>query len=196
MDSRLKRYKSEVDRMIATRTSKKLTMQYIVENYKDQWYRLALSLSREVHDAEDILSDSFIKIYKSLKKYKVNTNFAAWASRIVVNTFIDGYRKRKKLKYRPVEDLEGKNKTPKDERTPVSRLLAKELREKINEAVRMLPPVQRTVLVMHDIQQAKYEDIAKTLSCSNSTLRVHLLLARKKVRDILKPYLENENGKL
>jgi DNA-directed RNA polymerase specialized sigma24 family protein len=82
-------FKTETDRIIKMEADRTVVMKHIVSTYQSVLYSLVLYLAKHEQDAEDILSEAFIKIYGSLHKYSINTNFIAWARRITVNVFLD-----------------------------------------------------------------------------------------------------------
>jgi RNA polymerase sigma-70 factor (ECF subfamily) len=154
--------------------------------HMDSLYYLALKFTRDESKASDLLQESYLKAFKNYKSFKEDTNMKAWLSRILTNTFINDYRKRKKEKfvfsYDDNEDMyynwyEDSIKTSTS--NPEKNYFFKELGEEINKALEELPEDSRIIVLYADFYEFSYKDISETLDIPIGTVMSRLYRARK-----------------
>ena len=147
----------------------------------DALYRVALRLTGDPTQAEDLVQDTMLKAYRSWRQYRPGTNAKGWLLTILRNTFINDYRRRKlepvamdleavepHAIYRAVEDVD-----------PEGTFFSQIVDEKVLEAVDALPPEFREVLVLSDIEGMSYAEIAETLEIPVGTVKSRLFRARR-----------------
>lgn len=132
-----------------------------------------------VSDAEDVLVDAFFKVFDNLDSYKNEGSFAGWIRRIVVNEALMFLRKRKR---RPHTDEITASLAVKDTRYTAEDLLQA---EDILEVLEQLPEGYRTVFNLYVIEGYKHREIADLLGISINTSKSQLILARKRMRELL-----------
>ncbi|NNF36521.1 MAG: RNA polymerase sigma factor [Saprospiraceae bacterium] len=147
--------------------------------YSPVLFSMCLRYARTVEDAEDILSEAFFKIFSKIDSFKGQGSFEGWMKRITVNEALMSLRKKNTLNM-SVELSEVKEPAYVDD--IVSRLSYNEL-IKILEG---LPPGYRTVFNMHVIEGYKHREIAEHLDISINTSKSQLILAKKKMRELIK----------
>ena len=131
-------------------------------------------------DAEDVLQDSFVKIFKHIKSYRQDYSFEGWMRRIVVNTAITHYRKN--LKHSHHQDISEFPATPRDlENFSDPEFTAEELQL----AIAQLPLGYRTVFCMYVIEGFKHNEIAEKLDIDVNTSKSQLSRARKYLQRVL-----------
>ena len=131
-------------------------------------------------DAEDVLQDSFVKIFKHIKSYRQDFSFEGWMRRIVVNTAITHYRRN--LKHRHHQDIDEVHATPRDlENVSDLEFTADEL----ELAIAQLPIGYRTVFCMYVIEGFKHQEIADKLGVDVNTSKSQLSRARKYLQRVL-----------
>lgn len=129
-------------------------------------------------DAEDLTQETFVKVYKNLKKLDPDGNFRSWLYKIATNTTYDHLRKKKK---QPPVLLVGENEWPFETLEPG---LTYDNTEKVadsadlGEALSKLKPIHKTVLLLFYQQDMSYEEIAQMLSLSLNTVKTHLRRAK------------------
>lgn len=147
-------------------------------------YLMAISLrySTDREEAREMVNLGFFKILTNLKKYQLETSFKAWIHKVMVNTLIDEYRKKKVLKehIKYVEDYEAVH-----EDTNVNNALLKMDVEQIHALIVKLPPVSQKVFNMYAIDGFSHKEIAKTLGISEGTSRWHLNFSRQKLQEMI-----------
>ena len=133
------------------------TWEEIVRTHADRVYRLALRLSGNVHDAEDLTQEVFVRVFRSLGSYTPGT-FEGWLHRITVNLFLDAVRRRGRVR------MDG---LPED---AAERLPGREL---------------RAAVVLCDIEGLSYEEIAATLGVKLGTVRSRIHRGRTQLKTAL-----------
>jgi RNA polymerase sigma-70 factor (ECF subfamily) len=157
-------------------------MEAIYRKFSALVYSLAYRYTGDRTAAEDILQDTFVKIFTHLDDVRKEETFPAWLQRIAINTCYSYLRIRKNRGFRtvPLSEVEGKAEEAAGSGREES------LRMPLDEAIRELPRKLRTVFLLHDVQGFKHEEIAQTLGCRAGTSKSQLFKARLKIREFLK----------
>jgi RNA polymerase sigma-70 factor (ECF subfamily) len=174
---------SEKDILRAVARGNKQAYQKIVTRYKSMAYYVALSFVRNVQDALDISQDAFIRAFRKIKKFDQSRAFYPWFYIILKNLCLDHLRKQRRMSEIPIEKI----KMFEDE----SRNL--EVREALWKGIEMLPLVQREVIILKYFHQYSYQEIAEIIQKPMGTVMSSLYYAKKKLREILTPYLGRDS---
>ena len=162
----------------------------LVGQYQHLVYRLAIQITKNLDDANDVLQDTFLKVYDSIHSFRHDSAFETWLYRIVVNLSIDAVnrrnRRRESLFSTVGETTIQQEIDPRQD--PTREAERKELRERVTQAVNSLSLNHRTVVILHELQGLSHPQIADILGCSEGTVRSRLHYARKKLRILLRPY--------
>jgi RNA polymerase sigma-70 factor, ECF subfamily len=150
----------------------------------DALYRVALRLTADPSQAEDLVQDTMLKAYRSWRQYRPGTNAKGWLLTILRNTFINDYRRRK---HEPIAmDLEAAEPhalyRSMQESDPEGTFFSQIVDEKVVEAIDALPTEFREVLVLSDIEGMPYGDIAETLQIPVGTVKSRLFRARQQLQ--------------
>lgn len=172
----------------------------LVKRYEQKLYNFCLRMCREPADAEDIVQETFLNVFKYLKNFRYETKFKNWLYRIAASTCIKRRRKSKFAPERelsldefyPQEESEPANQVPNWALMPLDKLLNNELLDQINQAVFSLPEKYRHVIVLRDIEGFSTAETSQILNLSPTNVKVRLHRARLFLRDKLKGYFENE----
>jgi len=176
-----------------------LTWEGIVRDHSARVYRLALHLTGNPHDAEDLTQDVFVRVFNSLSQYKPGT-FEGWLHRITTNLFLDRVRRRKRIRFDWMGDDDGAVATSdsfdRHERSgqPEDAFEMVHLGPDILEALAELPPEYRAAVVLSDIEGLSYEEIAATLGIKMGTVRSRLSRARARLRETLAHRAPEDGG--
>jgi RNA polymerase sigma-70 factor (ECF subfamily) len=153
----------------------------------DALYRVALRLTADASQAEDLVQDTMLKAYRSWKQYRPGTNAKGWLLTILRNTFINDYRRRK---HEPIAmDLDAVEPHAIDrsiqEVDPEGTFFAQIVDAKVLEAIDSLPHEFREVLVLSDVEGMRYAEIAETLQIPVGTVKSRLFRARRQLQSDL-----------
>jgi len=172
----------------------------LVKRYEQKLYNFSLRMCRDHSDAEDMIQETFLNVFKYLKYFRYETKFKNWLYKVAASTCI---KKRRKSKFAPQKELSLDDFLPGNETEvpsqipdwalmPLDKLLNQELSSTINQEILSLPKKYRLVIVLRDIEGFSTAETAQILSLSPSNVKVRLHRARLYLRDKLKGYFEND----
>ncbi len=140
---------------------------------------ISLRYSSSMEEAEEILNESFLKVFQHLDRYDLNQPFKAWLRTIVVNTAISYYRKNQK--FHGEIGLDNIHEPSLDE-SVIDQISADE----ILALVQQLKPIYRTVFTMHVVDGYQLREIADVLNFNEATVRSHFARARTRLQELIK----------
>jgi RNA polymerase sigma-70 factor (ECF subfamily) len=156
-------------------------------------YRGALFMTKDPAAAEDLIQETFLKAHRFWHRYEPGTNCKAWLFRIMTNTFINRSRKRKVL-HASIDDVDAEiSSSPIHDHngfygTPESSFMSQFFPEHIRQAVESLPESFRIPVVLADLHDFSYKEIAEMVDCPVGTVMSRLFRGRKKLQEILFDY--------
>ena len=151
----------------------------LVAQHGDRVYRLAYRLCGNAHDAEDITQEAFIRVFRSLDRYKPGT-FEGWMHRIVTNLFLDSARRRGRIRVEALpEDAE---RVPGRERSPEQVISEETFDPVLQTALANLSPEFRAAVVLSDIEDLSYEEVGRILGVKMGTVRSRIHRGRAALR--------------
>jgi RNA polymerase sigma factor (sigma-70 family) len=154
----------------------------VVREHGARVYRLAYRLTGNPHDAEDLTQDVFIRVFRSLDGYTPGT-FEGWLHRITTNLFLDRMRRAARIRFEALpEDAE---RLPGRDLSPEAAFMADEFDPDVERALAALPPDFRAAVVLCDLEQLSYEEIAATLNIKLGTVRSRISRGRAMLRAAL-----------
>ena len=146
--------------------------------------------AKDDDDAKDILQNGFIKVFKSIENYKGNGSFEGWIKRIVINTAIDSYR-RKKVKPVVVDsELTDRVGTNMEDEVEDDSIYQKIPIKVVLDSVQKLSPAYRTVFNLYVLEGYNHNEIAEMLEIGVGTSKSNLSKARLNLRKMLKPLVD------
>jgi RNA polymerase sigma-70 factor (ECF subfamily) len=169
----------------------------LVRRYQDKAYRLAWSMVKNESDANDVVQEAFLNMYRKLDTFEGNAKFGSWIYRVVVNAALMKLRKRKRRSEVSIDDDETEFR--EDDyyvmSVPEWRVRADEaaenaeLREKIIEAVDELEPKYETVFLLKEVEGLSLKEIADVLDLTVAAVKSRLHRARLYLRATLERYM-------
>ena len=171
----------------------------LVTRYRTRVFAMIYNMVHNEQDAWDLAQDSFVKAWKSIRSFRGRSSFYTWIYRIVMNVTIDWLRK-KQVKGAGAEfndaiqlrEIEPASRTvPKADPLPHERMERSEIRARIDNAIAQISPEHRAVILMKEIEEMQYHEIAEALGCSIGTVMSRLFYARKKLQNLLRDVYEN-----
>lgn len=184
----------------AARQKKRQALEAMALEHIDALYGTALRLTRNRPDAEDLVQEVYLRAFRFFDHFQMGTNFKAWLFTILRNTFINHYRKNMRrpstITFDKVEFIMSNT----DGRAPASRYVDRydETRyddmfgDPIRAALDRLPEVYRMVVLLADIEEFQYQEIAEIMNCPIGTVMSRLSRARQHLQRYLKDYAYRE----
>lgn len=154
---------------------------YLVSKYLARVVAIAYGVVRNPHDAEDLAQEAFVKAYQGLGRFRVGEPFGPWVYRIVTNAALDVLKHRTKFRH---EELADDRAAPRRDNAELP-AMSGEISRRIDRALNELPEMQRIVARLHLIEEFEHPEIAAMMGVSEGTIRSHLSLARRKLRETL-----------
>lgn len=165
----------------------------IVRRHYDRVLRVAVGMLKNRHEAEDVVQEAFVKVYRRIGDFNGTSAFYTWLYRIVVNLSIDSMRKKNRERRVDIEDEAAREAMASCERLwpglddsdPHSRVERVELAQRLRQAFSRLPDIHRDVIVLREVQGHSYEEIAEALGIKKGTVMSRLFHARKAMQDVI-----------
>ncbi|MDR3746822.1 MAG: sigma-70 family RNA polymerase sigma factor [Acidobacteriota bacterium] len=149
-------------------------------------YNLAHWLTQDRSEAEDLVQETYAKALKGFNSFQPGTNFRAWIFRILRNTFLTSRTGLNAVKTVPVDEAdEPESFTPVTRESPESILLARADHDAIVAALQKLPLPFREIILLCDVEEMSYREIAETLMIPLGTVMSRLARARRSMRQLL-----------
>ncbi len=148
----------------------------------DRLYNFACWLTQDRHEAEDLVQETYAKALKGFSSFQPGTNFRAWIYKILRNAFLTSRTGLKAAATVPL-DLESEEQTlPATKETPESILLQRSDWQLVQQALEQLPVAYREVLLLCEVEEMSYQEIAATLAIPMGTVMSRLSRARRGLR--------------
>lgn len=166
----------------------------LVHNYDARVMKVIYDMINVVEDARDIYQEVFIKVYKSIKKFRFQSEFSTWLFRIAVNACIDFRKQRAKYQYDSLDDYLADNDkywkvvSETESHNPEQQLLNIELNNKIQNSIDQLSSKQRAVFILRHYHGYKLNEIASIMECADGTVKNYLYRATQNLRKSLRLY--------
>ncbi|MFB0515933.1 MAG: RNA polymerase sigma factor [Candidatus Neomarinimicrobiota bacterium] len=171
------------------------TFRELVERCQEPLFQMALQLTGDWDDAEDLSQLVFIKAYNALPHFRGEAKIMSWLYRIMVNTFIDNSRKEQ-ARGRRVGQFSSNEDQPQpepfvtnaNEDSPETQTASRHMQEHINQALEALAPQQRSVFIMRHYHDLSLKEIARILGLSVGTVKSQLFRAIRRLQKELAFY--------
>lgn len=160
----------------------------LVTRHMKRAFSVAYRLLGQREDAEDLVQDAFMAALEKIDTFKAGRSFAPWFYRILVNR---GLNTRKSRSLRRMDALPPE--ISDTSRSPLRDTERSELRERLETVLAMLPPRQKSIVELFELEGFSSLEIAEVLGLSDGTVRWHLHQARAKLREALGPYVRRNN---
>lgn len=151
----------------------------------DQLYNFAHWLAQNREEAEDLVQETYAKALKGFSSFRQGTNFRAWMYRILRNNFLTSRTGLRATKTVPLDDEDDGVLVPSAPGTPESILMERSDQQLVRTALTELPVNFREILLLCEIEEMSYQEIAETLSIPIGTVMSRLSRARQALRQLL-----------
>lgn len=162
--------------------------------YGKQTYNYAYRLTGNEADARDLTQEAFLRVFRAWRSFQPGTSFLSWIYRIVTNLHRDQLRKRKGVFLQELPDDNVAHELPKEtlRHDPITAIHEQQLTSAVESALRQLTPDQRAVVILADVEERSYQEVADILACSIGTVRSRLHRARQQLRKLIPLQREQE----
>ena len=172
----------------------------LVKRYERKLYNFGLRVCWDVRDAEDLVQETFLNVFRYIKDFRHETKFKNWLYKIASSVCI---KKKRKSKFAPERELSLDEFLPKEDSrvptelpdwasAPVDQLLNQELSDTIKQAITSLPEKYRVVIALRDLEGFSTTETAQILNVTASNVKVRLHRARLFLRETLKEYFDHD----
>jgi RNA polymerase sigma-70 factor (ECF subfamily) len=174
----------------------------LVERHQRRAARIAYHYLRDAADADEAVQDAFVKAYTHLGTFREELPFEVWFTRILINGCLDrlkARRRRERWIARPTMDADGVERDPAEHLpsrgpSPEDQLLQEERRRRLQVAMGELPERQRLVFVLSHFEGRTSREVSSMTGLNESTVRVHLFRAIRRLRSLLSPSSVADTG--
>ena len=170
----------------------------LLRRYEGKIFRLAMNITQNREDAEDVLQEAFFKAYEHLDQFQGNSKFYTWVVRIAVNQALMKLRKRKSDRTVSIDEQidTGEDTVVREiaawDPDPEERYSRDELHGILNEAISELAPIYKTVFTLRDVDGLSTEETAEVLDLTVPAVKSRLLRARLQLRDRLTRFFKRK----
>lgn len=166
----------------------------LVHRYDVKIMRLIFNMVNDVEDTRDLYQEVFMKVFKSIKTFRFQSEFYTWLFRIAVNS-CSNYRKRKAYHqyasledYLKEEDGQWRIVITDETRNPEQLMINNELNDQIQKSIDKLSPKQKSVFILKHYHGYKLSEIANILNCAEGTVKNYMFRAVQKMKQSLAEY--------
>ncbi|WP_324313361.1 RNA polymerase sigma factor [Xanthomarina sp.] len=163
----------------------------LVDQYKDLVFTLALRMLKNREEAEEVSQDTFIKIFKSLKKFKGDSKFSTWIYKVTYNTCLDRLKKNKRQQQvDSIDEFTEKHVYTID--NALENMVEAERLQAIQECISLLPSEDGFLVTLYYFEEQSLTEISQIIGITANHVKVKLFRSRQKLARILKDRLEPE----
>lgn len=170
--------------------------EHFVRKYQRRITRVAYRMLRDLGEADCAAQESFLRAYQNLSDFREGSTFETWLTRICINWCKDRLKRRRLVLYfhqAPGDDDEEagpRDVTPHPDPSPERRALAREIRERLRQAMELLSPRQKSIFVLKHFEELSIPEIADITGLDSGTVKSHLFRAAQKIRARLRDFAE------
>ena len=163
----------------------------LVAPFERMMYLTCMKLMGNEQDARDCAQEAMIRAYRAMGTYRNESKLETWLYRIAYNICLDALRRRKRLQAESLEAMSENGFTPEDKgQTPYGALEQKERMEALKQGLDKLPEEMRTVLLLSQVEDMSYDQIAQITDTPVGTIKSRINRARIKLKEILLEHAE------
>jgi len=171
----------ESSAIAAVKSGDRSAYDYLVGRHMKRVMSIAWGVVRNAADAEDLAQEAFVKAFQSIDRFRTGEPFGPWIYRIVTNLSLDVMKHRTKFRD---EELSGDEPASRRDGAELATITG-EMGERIDRAMESLPEMQRVIARLFLVEGFQHPEIAAMTGVSEGTVRSHLSLARKRLREQL-----------
>ncbi|HRG51729.1 MAG TPA: RNA polymerase sigma factor [Bacteroidia bacterium] len=167
----------------------------IVRRYNQRLYRVGMSILNDDAEVEDVMQVAYINAYENLGKFAFKASFSTWLTRILINECLLRLKKRGKTIIMNDTNMENEiqHRQAGENQTPATKVLNTELKTILDDAIRKLPEIYRTVFIMREIENMNVAETQECLAISEVNVKVRLNRAKAMLRELLSNYYKKDD---
>ncbi len=181
---------SDEDLALALKGGNEAAFEEIVRRYQGRVYAVAYRITTNREDALDVTQEALLKVYQKIDSWQPTGGFLPWMLRLTSNQAIDHLRRVKRKRHQELDESAlneyALDNEESGEENTAKAVWAREIAERVDEALVVLSPTQRAVFVMRHYEGLALSDIAESLNCTVGSVKVHLFRAMRKLQKALK----------
>ncbi len=185
---------------ILRKNRKRADFEELALPHLDSMFGVAMRLTRNPRDAEDLVQEAMLRAYRFWDTFQDTSNCRAWLAKIVTNTFINSYQKKKRT--REIQNAAHQEQKVRDgvlaheralsQKDPEARLLDRSFSDDVSAALESLPEDFRLAVILCDVQELSYKEIAEVMDCPVGTVMSRLYRGRKLLKKALEEFAIRE----
>ena len=198
-DAPARRVDEDADLMLEFQAGREDAFREIVQRNQDKVYSVVFRIIGNHAQAEDLVQEVFLRVFRTASRYKPMAKFTTWLYRVSTNVALNAIRARKKVRIFSLELSDSEDGSHRrrdihdtDAPAPSADLDIEELKAKISEAVAALPENQKASFILNKYEHLNYNEIAEIMDCSTMAVKSLLSRARCNLRDALRGYLDED----
>lgn len=186
----VKRLENEKDLIIQSISGDIKSFEALIKGYQKMAYNVAYRIMGNEEDAKDMTQEAFIKVYRNIKGFRMDSSFSTWMYRIVMNTCKDELRK-KKMKVisidQPITTDDGQMQMELEDHglKPDEIVESRETQKEVHEALQEIKETNRVVVVLRDIKGFSYAEISEIIDVPVGTIKSRINRGRQELKTIL-----------
>jgi RNA polymerase sigma-70 factor (ECF subfamily) len=168
----------------------------LVEKYQSRIYAMICGMVRDRDEAQDLTQDAFVKAFKNLDRFRLESSFYTWLYRIASNLSIDWLRKKKIRRHEEFDegiaarDSAGMINPLHQKHSPGKELERSRLKDRIFDAMETLTPEHRQIILLRELEGYSYKEISDVMGIPEGTVMSRLFYARRKLQGLLRTEME------
>lgn len=169
----------------------------LIRRYEKKVYNFAFRLSGNYDDANDVASETFVRVFNALQNFRGDSSFITWLFRITTNVYLDEHKRKRAHPHESLEEMIELEETTVVRQvedpgpSPAERVEKQESVDLLQAAINSLPDYQRMMIVLYHTENRSYEEIAESLDLPIGTVKSRLNRARLSLREKLEPLREH-----
>jgi RNA polymerase sigma-70 factor (ECF subfamily) len=189
----------DLDLVLASKAGDGAAFEQLVARYHRKLLRIAQHITHNLEDAQDVVQETFLKVFQNLDSFRGDSKFSTWLFRIAVNQSLMGLRKQRTKQRAGIEfplDSDEEGNLPLDfsdwRPNPEELYKTSELRELLTEALQELSPALRVVFVLHDVEGHSLRETAEAMGVSLPAVKTRSMRARLQLRERLSTHFKRD----
>lgn len=176
------------DLILKARDGDMMAFEQLVYRYDKQVLSMAASYVNSSEDAKDIYQEVFLRVFRSLKKFELRSEFSTWLYRITTNVCLTHRSRRKRHVHASIHEGEGDDEAHgvAGDSESDRQALGSEISDRVRQALTTLSSQQRMVFTLRHYEEYKLREIAAMMNCSEGTVKKYLFTATRRMREQLK----------